>query len=1012
MTLDRTSLVVHGLIGPPSPHAPVGGARVNTSHPLLVVNNAAAPAGVALRYEFELFGDEALTQALPGARGVTETESRTAWPVAAGLAEDTSYWWRARASDGFSTSAWSAVATFTVDAVNLPPTAPVPDTPAPDARVASRQPALTVRNAIDPERQPLAYEFRLAVDEDLSGIVAAQAGIAEGLGFTAWTVTTTLDEDALYYWSARARTSGDAPEDFSPWSVPVAFRVDTCNGAPAAPRPLRPTGGADVSSPTPALVVANASDPEGDALTYRFEIDTQPTLDSPARQASAELAPGLDETAWTPPLPLDENTRYYWRAHASDGNTATPSVLASFFVDSVNEAPGAPVPLDPVDGRVVSTATPTLRLRNAVDPEADLLVYEFEVRAADGTVVAAASGIPAGPDETTWPVEPALPEDQAFTWSARASDGELFGPWSAPARFRVDAVVEPPTAPVPRLPAEGSVVGERRPALVVANATSPDGLTLSYTFELEAVAADGSVTPVERAEGVAEGSQTTAWTPTVDLADGSYQWRARASDPHQNGEWSSTAHFSVLVDPPPAAPTGLRAMAGDATVRLEWNASPEPDVTGYRVYRATASGGPYTRVAAVAAPSHLDTGLTNGVTYYYVVTARDARAESLPSKEAAARPESPQALAAEVRYDPSVIRGECLLARDDDDDDDHDSGHQAGHREHERRLLLAALSGVAARHDRAACRPRPAHDRHRVASALRLGERGPALPGDRRHGSRPHSRAACPLPFRRGGLAPLGRSEHRHDRGPGGRLGAPRLRKDRRAPGRSRAADHAAYPEPTLGRGGRPGADHLRRGRPCQAGGDRLRAPERRRPGGAPGRGARPGAGREVRPRQSRWRAAARSVGRGAGDGNARGAAVRGRGPYPGDRMKKIRRWPCCVAGSAGALGLAAVLAAAGSPRALADERPKTSKAVQVPVQGGGDAVAPVPGAPPVAEPSLAARPAAGAWPGPCGAGRARARKAPRPGSAPSRSATARRRSRSTACPRSCAPARGSATTS
>jgi hypothetical protein len=83
--------------------------------------------------------------------------------------------------------------------------------------------------------------------------------------------------------------------------------------------------------------------------------------------------------------------------------------------------------------------------------------------------------------------------------------------------------------------------------------------------------------------------------------------------------------------------------------------------------------------------------------------------------------------------------------------------------------------------------------------------------------------------------------------------------------------------------------------------------------------------------------------------------------------MKRIRRASCGVAGSAGALGLAVVLAAAANPRALADERPKSSKAVQVPVQGGGEAVAPVPGAPPVAEPSLAARPAAGGAPSPAG---------------------------------------------
>lgn len=681
ITLDRASLVVHGPIAPPSPHAPTGGARVGTRQPSLEVNNAASAGAAPLTYEFELFGDEALTQALPGARSVPETPSRTAWTVVAGLAEDTRYWWRARAGDGFSQSAWSDVATFMVDAVNRPPSSPVPDSPAPDARVASRQPALSVRNAVDPERQPMTYEFRLGTDESLSQVVAVEAGIAEGLGFTGWTVPTTLDEDALYYWSARARTAGDTPEDVSPWSVAVAFRVDSFNGSPSAPRPLRPIGGTPVASRTPELVVDNANDPEGDALGYRFEIDTRPELDSPERQLSPELTAGPAETGWTPALELLENTHYYWRAHASDGNTVTPSELARFFVNVANDAPGAPLPLDPVDGRSVASATPTLRLRNAVDPDSDALSYEVEVRGADGSVVAATAGIPAGVLETTWIVAPALAEDQAFTWSARASDGELFGPWSVPAAFSVNAVIEPPTAPVPLLPADGSQIGERRPTLVVDNATSPDGLALTYTFELEAVATGGSVTPVERAEGVPEGSPTTAWTASLDLADGSYQWRARASDPLQDGPWSPSSRFSVHADPPPAPPTGLRALAADARVHLDWTPNPEPDVDGYRVYRGTASGGPYGFVAAVTAASHLDAGLVNGVTYYYVVTATNPRAESEPSSEAAARPEAPQALLAEVRYDPSVIRGECLLREehhhrhDDDDHDDDEDGH-------------------------------------------------------------------------------------------------------------------------------------------------------------------------------------------------------------------------------------------------------------------------------------------------------------------------------------------------
>src|SRR4029453_3870617 len=78
----------------------------------------------------------------------------------------------------------------------------------------------------------------------------------------------------------------------------------------------------------------------------------------------------------------------------------------------------------------------------------------------------------------------------------------------------------------------------------------------------------------------------------------------------------------------PAAPTGLTAAPGNAQVSLSWTAS--SGATGYNVKRATVSGGPYTTVnpTPIAATSYTDTPLTNGTTYYYVVTAVNASGES------------------------------------------------------------------------------------------------------------------------------------------------------------------------------------------------------------------------------------------------------------------------------------------------------------------------------------------------------------------------------------------------
>ena len=66
-------------------------------------------------------------------------------------------------------------------------------------------------------------------------------------------------------------------------------------------------------------------------------------------------------------------------------------------------------------------------------------------------------------------------------------------------------------------------------------------------------------------------------------------------------------------------PTGIVAVPGNSQVSLRW--SPEAGATNYFLKRATSSGGPYTFTNFLAATNYVDTAVTNGTTYYYVVSA-------------------------------------------------------------------------------------------------------------------------------------------------------------------------------------------------------------------------------------------------------------------------------------------------------------------------------------------------------------------------------------------------------
>jgi fibronectin type 3 domain-containing protein len=106
-----------------------------------------------------------------------------------------------------------------------------------------------------------------------------------------------------------------------------------------------------------------------------------------------------------------------------------------------------------------------------------------------------------------------------------------------------------------------------------------------------------------------------------------------------SGSLTHTASTTLLVNL--ASPASLTATPGSGQVSLSWPAS--IGASGYHVKRSLVSGGPYVTVSCPTSTSYTDTGLSNGTTYYYVVSASfmggpDAGGESADSSESAAMP--------------------------------------------------------------------------------------------------------------------------------------------------------------------------------------------------------------------------------------------------------------------------------------------------------------------------------------------------------------------------------------
>jgi phage baseplate assembly protein gpV len=121
----------------------------------------------------------------------------------------------------------------------------------------------------------------------------------------------------------------------------------------------------------------------------------------------------------------------------------------------------------------------------------------------------------------------------------------------------------------------------------------------------------------------------TGTLPALGVTPGGYNYAF---------DTSITGQVNLVVSlPAPNAPTNLTATATNLQINLNWNAV--AGATSYNLYRGTSNNGPYPTVfSGLVTTNYSDADVTNGVTYFYVVTAVASVVESADSIQASAAP--------------------------------------------------------------------------------------------------------------------------------------------------------------------------------------------------------------------------------------------------------------------------------------------------------------------------------------------------------------------------------------
>lgn len=379
---------------------------------------------------------------------------------------------------------------------------------------------------------------------------------------------------------AREDPDGDGRDNLTEWreeTDPFFYE------GPETPLLQAPQDGGRIRELTPALVVSWVDNAIGGAVAIEYaiyadvELSVEVVVSEPVDQAEEE---GVS-TSWVPPEGLlFEDQWYWWRARSVAGDARSAwSEPFSFRTNATNEAPSPPMLVQPTNGAVVDTRTPTFRALPSTDVDEDELRYIFniyDVLTFTGSGEVTADGV-------VFTVNNALSENAEIEWEVVAVDDAGGMTSSGRWRFRVDSENAAPSAPDFIAPmAMGNitpVVAELQPALVVGGSVDEDGEAVTYVIGVRE--RGGAI--VAQSDPLADNGGQASWRVPMDLTEnGDYTAFALAID--ERGTESAITELDIFVsavdEPPPTpepqSPSDGVTVARDDAVMI-WSIVADPE---------------------------------------------------------------------------------------------------------------------------------------------------------------------------------------------------------------------------------------------------------------------------------------------------------------------------------------------------------------------------------------------------------------------------------------------------
>jgi hypothetical protein len=522
----------------------------------------------AASYAFQISTVSTFASTVSNKTGIAGTSN-----ALSGLANNSTYYWRANATNSVGTSAWSGIWRFTT-AIAVP-AAPALSTPTNGATGLATSLTLSWTAVTG----ATTYAAQVSTISTFATTVSSQTGLSVTSAAVAG-----LAGGATYYWRADAGNTAGT----SAWSSVWHFAT---KGVPVAPALASPSNGAANQATT--LTVSWAA--STGAATYAAQVSTVSTFASTVVNQTGIAATSASVAG------LAYGKTYYWRANAT--NTVGTSAWSGIWSFATLATPAAPALSSPANGATNQAAALTVSWTASSGAATYAVqvstVSTFASTVAGQTALAATSAAVSG-----------LSGGITFYWHANATNAAGTSAWSSVWSF---ATLAAPGIPALAAPTNGSTGQALAPALswttVTGAATYGCQVSTVSTFVNTLVSQTGLTAATATASGLTNSTK--------------YYWRANAVNAAGTSAWSTVWNFTTLA---PSAIVALSSPANAATneptsLTMSWGSG--TGALSYTLQISTVStfASTVSSQAGISATSKAVTGLTVSTRYYWHVNA-------------------------------------------------------------------------------------------------------------------------------------------------------------------------------------------------------------------------------------------------------------------------------------------------------------------------------------------------------------------------------------------------------